>query len=122
VKARHADQHHAHVSTVVEVAQLLEAGCFQGIAYSQKDPSTSITANVTYTYDGDGNRLSMVDGTGTTTYTYDELDRLLSVTSPGPKTVGYRYDRDGNRRKLLYPDNTGGHLQLRRGRAPHVVG
>jgi YD repeat-containing protein len=48
----------------------------------------------------------MADGTGTTSYTYDELDRLLSVTSPGPKIVGYRYDLDGNRRKLLYPDNT----------------
>jgi YD repeat-containing protein len=38
----------------------------------------------------------MVDGTGTTTYTYDELGRLLSVTSPvspSNKTVGYRYDR-----------------------------
>ena len=46
------------------------------------------------------------DGTGTTSYTYDELDRLLSVTSPGPKTVGYRYDLDGNQTKLIYPDST----------------
>jgi len=39
-------------------------------------------------------------------YAYDELDRMLSVTSPGPKTVGYRFDRDGNRTKLIYPDAT----------------
>jgi YD repeat-containing protein len=31
---------------------------------------------------------------------------LVSVTSPGPNTVGYRYDPDGNRIKLIYPDTT----------------
>lgn len=38
----------------------------------------------------------MVDGTGTTTYTYDELGRLLSVTSPATpsnKTISYRCGR-----------------------------
>jgi RHS repeat-associated protein len=64
------------------------------------------TPDVTYAYDANSNRSSMADGTGTTTYSYDELDKLLSVTSPGPKTVGYRYDRDGNRTKLIYPDTT----------------
>ena len=46
------------------------------------------------------------DGTGATAYTYDESDQLTSVTSPGPKTVGYRYDLNGNRTKLIYPDAT----------------
>ena len=34
------------------------------------------------------------------------MNRLLAVTtpaSPSSKTVGYRYDRDGNRTKLIYP-------------------
>ena len=48
----------------------------------------------------------MTDGTGLTSYLYDEANRLTSVTSPGPKTVGYRYDLDGNRTKLIYPDAT----------------
>lgn len=51
----------------------------------------------------------MKDGTGTTTYTYDELDRLLHVVNPsvsGPKTVGYRYDLHLNRTKLIYPDGS----------------
>ena len=48
----------------------------------------------------------MTDGTGATTYAYDEVNRLLSVSSPGPKVIGYRYDRDGNRIKLIYPDAT----------------
>ncbi len=47
-----------------------------------------------------------VDYTGATSYTYDELDRLLSVASPGPKTVGYRYNVDGNRTNVIYPDGT----------------
>jgi RHS repeat-associated protein len=48
----------------------------------------------------------VADGTGTTSNTYDELGRLLSITSPGSVVVGYRYDRDGNRIKLIYPDTT----------------
>ena len=48
----------------------------------------------------------MLDGSGTTTYGFDELGSPTSVASPGPKTVGYRYDLDGNRAKLIYPDST----------------
>jgi YD repeat-containing protein len=70
------------------------------------DYSDAGTPDVTYAYDANGNRTSMTDGTGPSSYVYDELDRILSVTSPGPKTVGYRYDRDGNRTKLIYPDAT----------------
>ena len=68
--------------------------------------SDGVTPTVSYTYDAHGNRTGMTDGVGSTSYTYDEQDRLLSVTSPGPKTVGYRYDRDGNRTKVIYPDST----------------
>jgi YD repeat-containing protein len=48
----------------------------------------------------------MADGTGTTTYGHDELNRLTSVTSPGSQAVGYRYDLDGSRTKVIYPDGT----------------
>jgi RHS repeat-associated protein len=64
------------------------------------------TPNVTYVYDRDGNRTSMADGGGTTTYALDELGRVTTMTAPGPKTVGYRYDLDGNRSKIIYPDAT----------------
>jgi len=70
------------------------------------DYSDAGTPDVGYGYDANGNRLEMDDGTGTTVYDYDELDRLLSVVSPGPVAVGYRYDLDGNRVKLIYPDST----------------
>jgi YD repeat-containing protein len=39
-----------------------------------------------------GNRTEMVDITGTTTYEYDALNRLTTVTFPGSRTVGYAYD------------------------------
>jgi YD repeat-containing protein len=38
-----------------------------------------------------------VDGHGTTTYTYDVLNRLLSATEPGGRVTTYTYDGAGNR-------------------------
>ena len=58
-----------------------------------------------YTYDGDGNKLEVVDEQGRkTVYTYDGLNRLTSETDPvtGEKTV-YAYDPAGNRlKKTVY--------------------
>jgi len=59
--------------------------------------------NVAYAYDADGNRTSMIDWTGTTSYSYDALDRLTSVAFPGNKTVAYSYDANGRRASLTYP-------------------
>lgn len=70
------------------------------------DYSSADTPDVDYEYDANGDRTSMTDGTGTTTYTLDEADRATLVTTPGATTVGYRYDLDGNRTKLIYPDAT----------------
>ena len=70
------------------------------------DYSEAGTPDVAYSYDADGNRVSMTDGTGLTTYVRDELGRMTSVVSPGPSSVGYRYDRDANRTKVIYPDAT----------------
>ena len=79
--------------------------------------------SVEYTYDAAGNRETMTGnpeplGTtiapGTTTYDYDALDRLVSVTFPGPKTVSYQYDDlpggdaadyPGQRTQITYPDS-----------------
>lgn len=69
------------------------------------------TPNVVYTYDANDNRTTMVDGTGVTVYAYDEMDRLLSVTTPGDKkqqtrTVAYRYDLNSNQTSLAYTDGS----------------
>jgi RHS repeat-associated protein len=80
--------------------------------YTNPAPGTATTPNVSYAYDLDSVRKSMADGTGTTCYTADSLDRLTSVSTAGAgcgsqtQAAGYRYDLDGNRRKLVYPDGT----------------
>lgn len=55
-----------------------------------------------YTYDAAGNQLSkeeLIKGTnkGKTTYAYDALSRLQTVTEPGGKQTIYSFDADGNR-------------------------
>jgi RHS repeat-associated protein len=58
-----------------------------------------------YTYDADGNVTSRGDSTGTTTYTYDSLNRLIDVSNPGgtdacagssPAGITYSYDGASN--------------------------
>jgi RHS repeat-associated protein len=58
---------------------------------------------VTYGFDQDGKRTSMTDWRGSTAYSYDVLDRLLSVAGPAG-TTQYGYDAAGNRTTLTYPD------------------
>jgi RHS repeat-associated protein len=58
---------------------------------------------VAYAFDQDGKRSSMVDSRGTTNYSYDVFDRLLSVAGPAGATQ-YAYDAVGNRTSLTYPN------------------
>jgi RHS repeat-associated protein len=61
---------------------------------------------VQYTYDDDGNMLTMVDSTGTTTYAYDKLNRQTSKSFPGGGTAAsVTYDGVGN--VLTYADAGG---------------
>ena len=80
--------------------------------YDVLDRVTTITKpgeTVTRTYDRNGNTLSMTGGHGTTTSTYDDLNRLTSVTTPDAKTVACDYDAAGNRTKVTYPDGRHAH-------------
>ena len=61
-------------------------------------------APVSFTYNALGQRVSMTDGLGTTTWTYDNLGHLVSATDVNGKAVGYTYDAAGNRTGLIYPD------------------
>lgn len=57
------------------------------------------TSNATYTYDSNGNTLTKVIGSNTTSYAWDYENRLTSVTLPGSGgTVSFRYDPFGRRR------------------------
>lgn len=67
------------------------------------EASYSDGTSVKLAYDADSNRKSMVDSHGTTTYTYDNMDRVTSVGFPGSELVEYGYDPVGNRNILTYP-------------------
>jgi len=58
---------------------------------------TATIEEFAYEYDLNGNMNKKVDRKGTTTYIYDELNRIKSVTEPGSKVTGYTYDKAGNR-------------------------
>jgi RHS repeat-associated protein len=62
------------------------------------------TPGVKYEYDADGNRTSMVDGTGTTTYGYDQLDRLTESKDGHGDKVAYEYDVADEQTKITYPN------------------
>ncbi len=66
----------------------------------------ALTPNVQFTYYKSGQRQSMTDGTGTTAYSYDLLDQPITVTNGAGRTLGYRYDPDGNLTHIIYPDSS----------------
>ena len=59
-----------------------------GVAYPIGNP-----ANVTYTYDAMGNRLTLTEGGVTTNYVYDNADRLTSTTGGSAQT--FTWDNNG---------------------------
>lgn len=78
---------------------IIDAGRQTGIEYSDG-------GLVTFAYDAAANRTRMEDGTGITTFAYDELRRLKTVTNPGNKILTYSYDTNGN----TQVENAGGSL------------
>ncbi len=68
--------------------------------------SVSGAMSRTYGTNGVGNRTSMVDGSGTTSYSYTNSTRLDSVTFPGSKTESFGYDAAFRRTSLTYPGST----------------
>jgi RHS repeat-associated protein len=69
------------------------------VTYSSGKPAT-----VTYEYDKDGGRTKMVDGTGTTKYTYDQLDRLTESENGHKEVSKYEYDLANEQTKITYPN------------------
>ena len=74
---------------------------------TSKVPDASFAApTVSFTYTATGQRLSMVDASGTTSYAYDLRDRLtLKMTPRG--SLSYTYDAAGNLASIR-SSNTGG--------------
>ena len=62
------------------------------------------THAVKYEYDADGDRTKITDGTGTTTYGYDQLDRLTESKDGHGNVVKYEYNLGNQPTKITYPN------------------
>ena len=72
-----------------------------------KTPDPSFGAPViTFTYTATGQRQNMVDASGTTAYSYDVRDRLLSKATP-QGTLTYTYDLAGNLNSIRSSNTNG---------------
>ena len=57
-------------------------------------------------YDADGNITSKTDALGTTTYSYDAANRLLTVNEPLGRVTAHTYDLVGNRLTITNANDT----------------
>jgi RHS repeat-associated protein len=62
------------------------------------------TPTVEYEYNESGSRKTMRDATGTTTYSYDMLNRLIKVKDGHGDTVSYEYNAANQPIKITYPN------------------
>jgi RHS repeat-associated protein len=61
-----------------------------------KNAAGTTVATIGYTYDNDGNLKTRADGAGTTSYTYDGLNRLTLEQFPNGTSNTYTYDAASN--------------------------
>jgi RHS repeat-associated protein len=62
------------------------------------------TPTVKYEYNKDGDRTTMADGTGTSTYGYDQLDRMTESETGHKAVIKYEYDLANDQTKITYPN------------------
>lgn len=75
--------------------------------YDNSNRLTSSSDGVSYTYDANGNTLTRVDASGTTTYNWNYQNQLASVVLPaGAGTITYNYDPFGRRIRKITPTST----------------
>ncbi|MGA8725428.1 MAG: RHS repeat-associated core domain-containing protein [Acidimicrobiales bacterium] len=75
------------------------------VAPSGNQSGYSAAGNVSYQYDADGMRTQMIDSTGTTTYSYDGYEHLLTTQNGAGSSVSYGYDLDNNETSIEYPNS-----------------
>lgn len=97
---------------LTSVAQPGTAGATLTTSYDYDDAnrltniqySDGLTHNVAISYYPNGERESMIDGTGTSNYTYNLSGWLVNAADGGGNVVGDSYDLDGNVTSITYPN------------------
>jgi RHS repeat-associated protein len=75
------------------------AGLLEEVSYSDGK-----THAVKLEYDKDEQLVKMIDGTGTTTYERDQLERPVKIADGHGESVEYEWDLAGENAKLTYPN------------------
>lgn len=69
------------------------------VSYSDgKTPATN------FEYDPDGHLIGMVDGSGESTYLYDQLGRLEKTTNGHGDVIAYEYNLANEQERIVYPN------------------
>ncbi len=68
--------------------------------------SDGVTPAVHYTYDADGRKATMTDGSGTSSWTYDAFGEVTAHQQGSGTMITYGYDDNGNRTSIGYPGST----------------
>jgi RHS repeat-associated protein len=99
--------------TYEAVGNRLSSLGMSGYAYNSSNQLTSTPA-AAFTYDANGNTLTKTDTNGVTSYSWDFMNRLTSVTLPGAGgTVTFKYDPFGRRIQKSGPAGTTNYLYSR---------
>jgi len=72
---------------------------------------TDPNGSVSYTYDKNGNVLTVTDANGTISREYDKLNRVTKYTDTRGNTLKYAFDAVGNLVTLTYPDDKQVHYE-----------
>jgi len=59
-----------------------------------------------YSYDANGNRITMTDPVGTTSYFYDNADRMYSLTNPKGESFGFTFDNANRLTQMSRPGSS----------------
>ena len=98
---------HAHVTTPsADDTETYDAnGDLTSTTYSGRASGYGASTNASYTYNVDGTVHTMTDATGTTTYGYDAVGDLTSLTNGAGEELTYSYGSGGNLDSREYPNS-----------------
>ena len=89
--SRSSDGTRTHVYSYDNIYQITDVNYPAGFNYPSAGSGQVLATDTTFTYDDAGNRTSVIDGSGTCSYTTNSLNQYTAAGS-----VSYTYDASGN--------------------------